>query len=255
MPRLTHCKNTECTKLVADAHNEGRTGFCMRCSKARGLMKGNPGHKLSEEAKNRISAANTGRTRSQEHCAAVSKAHMGNKYNLGRTPWNKGKAHSEETKRKLKEAWETRDPVSQETRNKQQAHQLAHPQRYWLGKKQPIHAIAKRSGKNHPCWKGGITPVNTKIRCLDEYRIWRNSVYQRDNYTCQDCGAKGNLNADHIIPFAIIVRDNNVQSCEDARKCEKLWDTNNGRTLCVDCHKKTPTFGILATKQTLQVNY
>lgn len=22
-----------------------------------------------------------------------------------------------------------------------------------------------------------------------------------------------------------------------------LWDINNGRTLCVDCHKKTETYG------------
>lgn len=25
--------------------------------------------------------------------------------------------------------------------------------------------------------------------------------------------------------------------------CEELWDLNNGRTLCIDCHKKTETWG------------
>jgi hypothetical protein len=36
----------------------------------------------------------------------------------GMEPWNKGKTHSEETKRKMSEAWETRGPHSEETKQK-----------------------------------------------------------------------------------------------------------------------------------------
>lgn len=47
---------------------------------------------------------------------------------------------------------------------------------------------------------------------------------------CLICDQRGRtLNADHIKPFALY---------SDLR-----FDPNNGRTLCVDCHKKTDTYG------------
>lgn len=83
--------------------------------------------------------------------------------------------------------------------------------------------------------RGRKTPIALRIRTSKRYREWRRSVFKRDDYTCQDCGdksCKGNrivLNADHIKPFS---------------QYPKLrFDINNGRTLCVDCHKKTPTYG------------
>ncbi len=87
-------------------------------------------------------------------------------------------------------------------------------------------------GDKNPNWKGGITPVHLAIRSSREYKLWRKAVYERDNYTCVWCGVKGNgrnLNADHILPFAIH---------EDLR-----LEVYNGRTLCIDCHKKTDTWG------------
>ena len=41
-----------------------------------------------------------------------------NKINVGRNPWNKGKRHSDETKRKMSEAAKNRKPISEETRRK-----------------------------------------------------------------------------------------------------------------------------------------
>lgn len=84
-------------------------------------------------------------------------------------------------------------------------------------------------GKKNPNWKGGITKVNLKIKTSSRYRQWRKTVYERDNYTCQICGAKGvYLNADHIKPFI---------HYPDLR-----FELSNGRTLCVSCHRKTATF-------------
>lgn len=88
----------------------------------------------------------------------------------------------------------------------------------------------KRRGKNHPLWKGGVTPVNQKIRESIEMVNWRRAVFKRDNFTCQMCGKRGGkLQADHIKPF---VHYRHLRT-----------ELSNGRTLCVDCHKKTDTYG------------
>lgn len=87
----------------------------------------------------------------------------------------------------------------------------------------------KMRGANGSNWQGGKTEKNLLIRNGAEYKIWRKSVFERDDYTCVLCKQRGGrLNADHIKPFSIFI--------------ELRFDINNGRTLCVDCHKKTETF-------------
>jgi hypothetical protein len=92
-------------------------------------------------------------------------------------------------------------------------------------------------------WQGGKTIFQTQIRHCYKYQLWRKKVFERDNWTCQKCKKRGIiLNADHIIPFALILTKNNIKTLNDALTCEELWDINNGQTLCVDCHKKTDTY-------------
>lgn len=85
-------------------------------------------------------------------------------------------------------------------------------------------------GERNTNWRGGITPINEKIRKSAEYKKWRVSVFERDAYTCVLCGCNsGDKHADHIKPFALF---------PDLR-----FDVDNGRTLCVPCHKDTETYG------------
>jgi len=92
------------------------------------------------------------------------------------------------------------------------------------------HVGSFHVGKKNKNWKGGITPVHIQIRNSTEYRLWRESVFERDNYTCVWCGTRGGkLNADHIKPFALFP--------------ELRLAIDNGRTLCVSCHRKTETWG------------
>jgi hypothetical protein len=88
---------------------------------------------------------------------------------------------------------------------------------------------AKKGEKSH-FWRGGVTPINRKIRSSAEYRKWRASVLKRDNYSCVECGGTNvPLHADHIKPFAYFV--------------ELRFELDNGRALCVPCHQKTETWG------------
>lgn len=103
-----------------------------------------------------------------------------------------------------------------------------------IGKKKTLETRKKMSerlkGNRTNLWKGGITGINRLIRSSFEYRLWRESVFKRDNWTCTECGKKGGeLNADHIKPFS--------------QYPELRFAIDNGRTLCINCHKNTPTFG------------
>ena len=84
-------------------------------------------------------------------------------------------------------------------------------------------------GINNPNWNGGVSPVNQKARGSREYDVWRKEIFVRDDFTCQKCHKKGvRLHAHHIKSFAAFP--------------EHRFNTNNGITLCITCHKLTDTF-------------
>lgn len=91
------------------------------------------------------------------------------------------------------------------------------------------------SGANNPQWRGGVTPKNHEWRTSPEYKAWRTAVLERDGYACKVCGLKsekGNFNllhADHIKPYYLFP--------------ELGLSIDNGRAICTECHKKTPTWG------------
>jgi len=86
-------------------------------------------------------------------------------------------------------------------------------------------------GENNPCWRGGATALIIRIRGLKKYASWRESVFKRDGYICQDCGFdKGNILEAHHIIF--------VSDCIKNKNLELIFDVNNGLTLCKKCHKK-----------------
>jgi 5-methylcytosine-specific restriction endonuclease McrA len=86
--------------------------------------------------------------------------------------------------------------------------------------------------------------LRRQIRDSEIYNFWRNLVLKRDNYTCLLCNKRGGkLNVDHIIPFFYIIKINNITCFKEALLCEDLWSLDNGRTLCVGCHKSTDTYG------------
>ena len=158
-------------------------------------------------------------------CMGVSKIGNTFKTGIGYPAWNKGIPQTEEVKQILSKKLKV--IAKQKGFGK-----------WMLGKKQNLETRFKKSlaarrtvisGK-HNFWKGGITPNHRLIRTTLRYKIWRENVFKRDNYTCQWCGARsGNgkrvyLNADHIQLFSI---HTNLR-----------FDVNNGRTLCKSCHYK-----------------
>ena len=131
------------------------------------------------------------------------------------------KKRSKETKRKLMEA-NVGKKASKETKKKMSERLVEDyrigkrkPAKGMLGKHHTVEANEKRrkslkgrkyperQGKNSPNWKNGATPENAKIRNSIEFSLWRESVFARDNWTCQKYRTRGGrLHAHHIKNFA-----------------------------------------------------
>lgn len=111
------------------------------------------------------------------------------------------------------------------------------------------HNKEPRFQKGHPhlnpkvLWEKGRIPWNKDLskpitstlerrRAMGktDYILWRTAVFMRDNYTCQTCHIRGGkLEADHIKPWSLYP--------------ELRYAIDNGRTLCVSCHRQTDTWG------------
>lgn len=71
------------------------------------------------------------------------------------------------------------------------------------GKNHPMYGREGKRGSSNTNWKGGVTPINNKIRSSVEYRLWSHSVMSKDNFTCQKTGIRGGkIVAHHILNFS-----------------------------------------------------
>lgn len=84
-------------------------------------------------------------------------------------------------------------------------------------------------------WRGGIYPSNMLIRRSERYKQWMRSVFERDNFICQNpnckyCNNKKGiyLEAHHIIPFS---------ECMILDWKEEIFDIDNGISYCKGYHK------------------
>ena len=130
-----------------------------------------------------------------------------------------GKKHSIEHKQKISKSMQCKQNSLGTKRSLEFKQNLSN---YW------------KDNPNHNHWVDGKGYERKSIRIKEmgrlEYRQWRLSVFKRDKYTCVLCNRVGDkLHADHIKSYS---------KYPDLR-----LDINNGRTLCVECHRKTPNYG------------
>ena len=122
-----------------------------------------------------------------------------------------------------------------------------HHTKEWKQKQREINTGEKSPSYGKPCSKitrekigkanrigDGITPINDLIRKSLEYKLWRKSVIQRDNFICQKYGTRGGrLVAHHINNFADfpelrLAIDNGITLSEKAHKeFHKIYGNRN----------------------------
>ena len=87
-------------------------------------------------------------------------------------------------------------------------------------------AQRKRKGPLAGGWIDGRTPENERVKHSIEFRLWREAVFARDNWTCQKYKKRGGikLHPHHIFNFSQFPR--------------LRFITNNGITFSEKAHKE-----------------
>lgn len=91
-------------------------------------------------------------------------------------------------------------------------------------------------GKNSTFWKGGISPLAPRLRNTKEGIEWKRKVLERDNYICVECGGTENIQTHHIKELTTLIKQYNIKTVAQGKKCIELWNIENGQTLCLHCH-------------------
>jgi len=203
------------------------TGVYIRTKEhGRKISEGQLGHIVSLNTRLKISEATKGKhIISEETRKKLSESHK------GQEGYWKGKKLSKITKEKISESRKGKcvgsdNPFYGKDHTKEV--------------KQIISERNKRStGDLAHNWKGGITPIVRLIRASITYKLWRDIIFSRDEFTCQECGKiGGTLNVHHKKSFSSIMQYYEITNKGEALECEELWNLNNGVTLCEECHNR-----------------
>jgi len=137
-------------------------------------------------------------------------------------PWLKGRKLTEKHKENIRKS-KTGTKLSEEHKNKiSLSMKGVQPKNNVAGWNRGKHFRGK---DKHWNWKGGISTENETIRGSLEYKLWQDSVKNRDGNKCQKCGENrvSKTTAHHIKNFAEFP--------------ELRFAIDNGITFCRDCHK------------------
>lgn len=77
--------------------------------------------------------------------------------------------------------------------------------------------------------------VSHYLRSSNEYNVWRLKCLKRDKYKCSKCDSKENLHVHHKTSLYEIC-ENYDMNLDIIKTSNEFNDTNNGVTLCTDCH-------------------
>ena len=202
-----------------------------RIKKISDILKNHPSYK-DEKRREKLSRARKGKT--WEDMYGIEKARylkqkqstsqLGEKNNFYK------KHHTLTTKKILREQKIGKKISEEHKENIKRNHpHLSGAKSSLFGKKLSIERRIKTSAIQQGIpvgqWKGFKSPILLRIRKSSEMKQWREKIFERDDWTCQECYIRGKrLHVHHIRKFS---------------KFSSLrFDVNNGISLCKSCHDK-----------------
>jgi len=173
-------------------------------------------------------------------------AHLGKhfspatEFKKGIVPWIKGKTHSEET-RKLLSQKHLNVPLSDSHKinisknmigiKRSDEFKKEHSE---IAKLLHKNGILGQKKEDHWNWKGGISSINRLLRTSSKWKIWRELVFLRDNFTCQNKNCQYCHNK-----IGVFLHPHHIKLL--AFNPELAFDVNNGITYCKEFHLKSKT--------------
>jgi hypothetical protein len=210
------------------------------------MSKSHIGKSPTQVTRNKISKANKGKKkppRTKEHCENMRNSDYHKNLKGKNNPFF-GKHHKKESLDKISKSQNKRlqDPKERE--------------KISITTKEAMKDPELRKKMSLACGGTGTPYENYdlafSIRLLPKYSEWRNKVFKRDNFICQECGQVGHqLEAHHIKFFSKILKEflnlhSNYSPIDDKEILLKLaidykpfWKLSNGKVLCKDCHNLT----------------
>ena len=207
------------------------------------------GFKHSEETKKKIGKANKGKDvwimgqhHSQETKDKISKKNKGNHASL-KTEFKKGHPVSKELREKIRKRSTGNKYTLGKIFTEEHRKNISLSKRFKIRKKPSLYSEARRR-------------LFAILKSSEQWKQWRQQIFRRDGYVCQECFNKGQyIHPHHKKQLAKLVDTflqeyNQFSLIEDFETFLRLtvtyqpfWDIENGITLCEDCHKKTKSWG------------
>ncbi len=164
-------------------------------------------------------------------------ANENTQFKKGIVPWNKGLKYSS-PKSKGREIWNKGKHLSKEHRIKIGE---GNKGKKWNDESK-IKFSATQQGISLEDWYGFKSTLNHRLRTSAKYNIWRNAIFLRDNFTCQNHNCKFCNNK-----IGVFLQAHHIKSI--AEYPELMFRIDNGITYCEEFHLRGNLHKGIAKKQ------
>jgi len=221
MPSGVYVRTAEHNRINSEAH----TGMKLSAEHKKHIGEANKGKKRSEETKRRMSEVMTGNQHALGHVHTEEAKRKIGENNAMKRPEVSAKFMGEnnpakrpEVRRKIGEGWTEGRRRERSEATTGDRNPMKRPET-----KRKMSEIMKTAmlGEKNPMWKGGISFEPYGIEFNNALKL---RIRQRDNFTCQMCGAIENSRQHHVHHIDYNKKNNRKE---------------NLITLCWSCHMKT----------------